>query len=136
MRDLIQVAGVIDQAGADLLVKSGVRYLGFPLRLPVHQEDLADYILAMCARRSWRFNRRGLMCILALKMSRDERVKRKCENLLAKRGKPFVSSMKLMGNKDNRQWRLDGTERKPGVPRLSPCTLWAVAHTHTRAEAW
>ncbi|NOT57768.1 MAG: phosphoribosylanthranilate isomerase [Deltaproteobacteria bacterium] len=42
MEDVIQVAGVIDQAEADLLVKSGVHYLGFPLRLPVHQEDLSE----------------------------------------------------------------------------------------------
>jgi phosphoribosylanthranilate isomerase len=39
---LIQVAGVIDQAEADMLVQSGVRYLGFPLRLPVHKEDLSE----------------------------------------------------------------------------------------------
>jgi phosphoribosylanthranilate isomerase len=41
-QDFIQVAGVIDQAEADLLVRCGVRYLGFPLRLPVHEEDLSD----------------------------------------------------------------------------------------------
>jgi phosphoribosylanthranilate isomerase len=40
--DLIQVAGVIDQAEADMLVRCGVRYLGFPLRLPVHKEDLSE----------------------------------------------------------------------------------------------
>ena len=39
---LIQVAGVIDQAEADMLVRCGVRYLGFPLRLPVHKEDLSE----------------------------------------------------------------------------------------------
>jgi phosphoribosylanthranilate isomerase len=41
-KDAIQVAGVIDQAEAELLVKCGVRYLGFPLRLPVHREDLSE----------------------------------------------------------------------------------------------
>jgi phosphoribosylanthranilate isomerase len=40
--ELVQVAGVIDQAEADMLVQSGVRYLGFPLRLAVHREDLSD----------------------------------------------------------------------------------------------
>jgi phosphoribosylanthranilate isomerase len=40
--DFIQVAGVIDQAEADMLVQSGVRYLGFPLRLPLHKEDLSE----------------------------------------------------------------------------------------------
>ena len=39
---LIQVAGVIDQAEAEMLVRCGVRYLGFPLRLPVHKEDLSE----------------------------------------------------------------------------------------------
>ena len=33
--ELVQVAGVIDQAEADMLVRSGVLYLGFPLRLAV-----------------------------------------------------------------------------------------------------
>jgi len=42
IKDYIQVAGVIDQAEAELLVKCGVRYLGFPLRLPVHREDLSE----------------------------------------------------------------------------------------------
>jgi hypothetical protein len=42
IKDLIQVAGVIDQPEAELFVKSGVRYLGFPLRLPVHHEDLSE----------------------------------------------------------------------------------------------
>jgi phosphoribosylanthranilate isomerase len=41
-KDVIQVAGVIDQAEAELLVRCGVRYLGFPLRLPVHGEDLSE----------------------------------------------------------------------------------------------
>ena len=47
---LIQVAGVIDQAEADMLVRSGVRYLGFPLRLPVHQEDLTEEAAARIIR--------------------------------------------------------------------------------------
>ena len=38
----IQVAGVIDQEEADLLCGCGVRFLGFPLRLPVHREDLSE----------------------------------------------------------------------------------------------
>jgi phosphoribosylanthranilate isomerase len=40
--DLIQIAGVIDAAEADVLQRCGVRYLGFPLRLPVHREDLTE----------------------------------------------------------------------------------------------
>ena len=40
--NLIQIAGVIDEAEAEMLVQCGVQYLGFPLRLPVHQEDLTE----------------------------------------------------------------------------------------------
>src|SRR5262245_56080458 len=40
--NLIQVAGVIDTAEAEMLQQCGIRYLGFPLRLPVHREDLTD----------------------------------------------------------------------------------------------
>lgn len=38
----IQVAGVIDQQEANMLVECGVNYLGFPLRLPVNKEDLTE----------------------------------------------------------------------------------------------
>lgn len=41
-RDLVQVAGVIDRAEATLLTECGADYLGFPLRLDVHQEDLSE----------------------------------------------------------------------------------------------
>ena len=40
--NLIQIAGVIDAAEAQMLQQCGVHYLGFPLRLPVHREDLAE----------------------------------------------------------------------------------------------
>ena len=40
--NLIQIAGVIDKAEAQMLQHCGVRYLGFPLRLPVHREDLTE----------------------------------------------------------------------------------------------
>ena len=40
--DLIQVAGIIDHAESDMLQQCGVHYLGFPLRLPVHDPDLTD----------------------------------------------------------------------------------------------
>lgn len=39
---VVQVAGVIDRDEAQLLIDSGVRYLGFPLRLPVNAEDLSE----------------------------------------------------------------------------------------------
>ena len=41
-KNLIQIAGVIDASEAQMLQQSGVRYLGFPLRLPVHREDLTE----------------------------------------------------------------------------------------------
>jgi phosphoribosylanthranilate isomerase len=40
--NLIQIAGVIDAAEAAMLQQCGIRYLGFPLRLPVHREDLSE----------------------------------------------------------------------------------------------
>src|SRR4051794_24261357 len=39
---LIQVAGIRDRAEAVLLRECGIHYLGFPLRLPVHREDLTE----------------------------------------------------------------------------------------------
>ncbi|MFO7593992.1 MAG: phosphoribosylanthranilate isomerase [Pseudomonadota bacterium] len=41
-RGMIQVAGVIDSAEAEMLIGCGVKYLGFPLRLPVNAEDLSE----------------------------------------------------------------------------------------------
>ena len=40
--NLIQIAGVIDAGEAQMLQQCGIRYLGFPLRLPVHREDLSE----------------------------------------------------------------------------------------------
>ncbi|MCE1188997.1 MAG: phosphoribosylanthranilate isomerase [Ignavibacteria bacterium] len=42
MKDLIQIAGIIDAEEAKLVMASGAQYLGFPLRLPVHKEDLTE----------------------------------------------------------------------------------------------
>jgi phosphoribosylanthranilate isomerase len=47
----VQVAGVADSVEAALLVECGVRYLGFPLRLPVHREDLTEAEVAAIIRR-------------------------------------------------------------------------------------
>jgi len=41
-RDFIQVAGIRDLAEAGMVMECGVRYLGFPLRLPVNEEDLSE----------------------------------------------------------------------------------------------
>jgi phosphoribosylanthranilate isomerase len=40
--DLIQIAGVSGVAEARMLRRCGVNYLGFPLRLPVHREDISE----------------------------------------------------------------------------------------------
>jgi len=39
---VIQIAGIIDQQEADMLLAAGVDLLGFPLRLPVNKEDLSE----------------------------------------------------------------------------------------------
>jgi phosphoribosylanthranilate isomerase len=41
-RNAVQIAGVIDRREADLLVACGVDWIGFPLRLAHHREDLSD----------------------------------------------------------------------------------------------
>lgn len=41
-RHLVQIAGIHDEAEAQLLQRCGVKYLGFPLRLPVNQEDISE----------------------------------------------------------------------------------------------
>jgi phosphoribosylanthranilate isomerase len=48
--NVVQIAGVIDQEEADLLLACGVRWLGFPLRLPVHREDLTEAAAARIIR--------------------------------------------------------------------------------------
>ena len=40
--NVIQIAGIIDRAEADLLMAAGVDFLGFPLRLAVNREDLSE----------------------------------------------------------------------------------------------
>nr|WP_211116433.1 phosphoribosylanthranilate isomerase [Glycomyces buryatensis] len=42
MHGLIQVAGIIDQAEADLIIEEGADWLGFALRLPKKNEDLSE----------------------------------------------------------------------------------------------
>ena len=39
---IIQIAGIINQQEADMLLDAGVDLLGFPLRLPVNKEDLSE----------------------------------------------------------------------------------------------
>ena len=42
MQNIIQVAGIIDSAEAQMMIELGVHYLGFPLRLPVNKEDQTE----------------------------------------------------------------------------------------------
>ena len=42
MKEIIQIAGIIDSAEANMLMDFGVDYLGFPLRLPVNKDDLTE----------------------------------------------------------------------------------------------
>lgn len=42
LNSLIQIAGVVDQQEADDLISLGIKWLGFPLRLPVNVEDLTE----------------------------------------------------------------------------------------------
>lgn len=47
---IIHVAGIIDQAEADMLVACGVDVLGFPFRLANHREDLPEEAAAKVIR--------------------------------------------------------------------------------------
>jgi phosphoribosylanthranilate isomerase len=42
MKNLIQIAGIMDREEAELLLDCGVDRLGFPLRIPSHDEDLTE----------------------------------------------------------------------------------------------
>ena len=50
MHSLIQIAGIIDATEAQMLIDAGVHYLGFPLRLDVHKEDLSEDAAAAIIR--------------------------------------------------------------------------------------
>ncbi|KJS04752.1 MAG: hypothetical protein VR73_13950 [Gammaproteobacteria bacterium BRH_c0] len=50
LNKLIQIAGIIDQKEAELLLASGVQWLGFPLRLPVNLPDLTEEAAAAIIR--------------------------------------------------------------------------------------
>ncbi len=50
MQNIIQIAGIIDAEEAQLLMKSGVDWLGFPLRLPVNKADISEANAAQIIR--------------------------------------------------------------------------------------
>lgn len=41
-KDFIQIAGISSKEEADLILRCGVNFLGFPLRLPVNKEDISE----------------------------------------------------------------------------------------------
>ena len=41
-KNFIQIAGILDKSEAEMLLNSGVNYLGFPLRLPINKEDISE----------------------------------------------------------------------------------------------
>jgi phosphoribosylanthranilate isomerase len=49
--NLIQIAGIIDEAEAEMLRCCGVKYLGFPLRLTVNREDISEEIASRIIRQ-------------------------------------------------------------------------------------
>ncbi len=49
--NLIQIAGIVDETEAEMLLHCGVKYLGFPLRLPVQREDISEARAAGIIRR-------------------------------------------------------------------------------------
>lgn len=49
--NLVQIAGIGDEAEANMLQRCGVRYLGFPLRLPVRGEDITEKAASLIIRR-------------------------------------------------------------------------------------
>ena len=51
-RPIVQIAGVANDAEARMLLECGVDWLGFPLRLPVHREDLTDREAAAVIRNA------------------------------------------------------------------------------------
>jgi len=51
MEGLIQVAGIIDQAEADMIIEEGADWLGFALRLPAKNEDLSEADAAAIIKR-------------------------------------------------------------------------------------
>ena len=82
----IQVAGVIDPDEASLIQACGVRYLGFPLRLPVHEEDLSEAAAAELIRAL----RPGHAAVLITYLSR-------CDDVLAFAAKLGVRIVQLHG---------------------------------------
>ena len=77
---LIQIAGVIDEPEARLLIESGVRWLGFPLRLTVNPEDLSEAEAAAIIRGL----PAGVHGVLITYLDRAEEIQSFCRDLGAR----------------------------------------------------
>ena len=49
-RDYIQIAGIVDETEAGMLIDCGVKFIGFPLKLSSHVEDLSENMTANIIR--------------------------------------------------------------------------------------
>jgi len=49
-RDYIQIAGVINEEEARMIIECGVKFMGFPLKLSSHEEDLSENMTANIIR--------------------------------------------------------------------------------------
>ena len=49
-KDYIQIAGIVDEPEARMLIGCGVKFIGFPLKLSSHQEDLSENMTANIIR--------------------------------------------------------------------------------------
>jgi len=100
-RHLIQVAGISDAAEAKLISDAGVDWLGFPLRLPVHKEDISETNAAEL------FQAYGPRAVLITYLNTAESITAFCRKLSATR-------IQLHGDIDSKQLSL----LKNAVPDL------------------
>lgn len=77
MDRVIHIAGVIDQAEAEMLAECGDVFLGFPFRLAKHKEDLSEEE----AGRIIRSLRAGVTCLLITYLSNAQQIVELCRKL-------------------------------------------------------
>lgn len=77
MKGIIQIAGIIDEAEAQMLLRCGVDWLGFPLRLAFHREDLAEADAAGIIRSLRSRN----CCVLITYLSKADEIAALCRAL-------------------------------------------------------
>jgi len=75
--NLIQVAGVIDEEEASLIVNSGVKILGFPLRLDFHKPDLSECDAGIIIKKL----DSNIHCLLITHLDNAEEILNLCNDL-------------------------------------------------------